>query len=260
MKKLNILAFGFLFLITGCESPRHDTVFQLSTIDALLAGVFEGDQSCSSLLKQGDQGIGTFNDLDGEMVVVEGKVYQVKADGKVYQPDPSLGTPFATICHFQNEIEFQLDSIADFPMIERMLNEKAPNQNLICAIKINGTFRAMKTRSVPRQHKPYPPLSVVTANQPEFRMENIEGTIVGFRFPPFVKGINMPGYHLHFISSDRTRGGHILSFDMVSGSCGIDILHQFFLKLPAESEAFAKIDHTRDRSVELQEVEGDTRR
>ncbi len=113
----------------------------------------------------------------------------------------------------------------------------------------------MKTRSVPAQKKPYPPLSQVTKNQPEFNYKNVSGIIVGFRCPPYVKGINVPGYHLHFISDDFTKGGHILDFKIKSGKCEIDLCDKFFLILPKDVTDFENVDLSKDRSEELMDVE-----
>ena len=113
----------------------------------------------------------------------------------------------------------------------------------------------MKTRSVPEQHKPYPPLKKVTKNQPEFETKNVSGTIVGFRCPPYVKGINVLGYHLHFISDNRTRGGHILSFEIKNGECEIDVLNQYFLMIPINDKEFTGTDLSINRAKELKEVE-----
>ena len=112
----------------------------------------------------------------------------------------------------------------------------------------------MRTRSVPAQKRPYPPLKEVTSNQPEFDMDNVFGTIVGFRCPLYVNGINVPGYHLHFINGDRTRGGHVLSFEMINGKCEVDVLDQFFLRLP-DTKDFAAVDLSKDRNKELKDVE-----
>jgi len=255
MKRFFFLAVWLCLLVSGCVTPARDTVFQASTIDALLAGVYEGDISCRRLLKHGDFGIGTFDGLDGEMVLLDGNMYQIKADGKVYEPNLSVKTPFATICQFSTDRAIPIKAGSDYKMIENLINEYAPNHNLFYAIKITGQFRSMKTRSVPAQQKPYPPLKEVTSNQPEFNMKNISGTIVGFRCPSYVKGINVPGYHLHFISNDRTQGGHVLSFEMVDGKCEIDVLNQYFLTLPANTKEFAKTDLSKDRSKELKDVE-----
>lgn len=255
MKRLFVLLLGICFIVSGCLTPQQDTVFQVSTIDALLAGVYDGDLSCHQLLKKGDFGIGTFDRLDGEMIVVDGNVFQVKADGKVYKPELSVNTPFATVCRFNPETSISLIAGLDFESVEELINKQFPNQNLFYAIKIKGHFKTMKTRSVPGQQKPYPPLGEVTKNQPEFEMEDISGTIIGFRCPAFVKGINVPGYHLHFLSDDCTKGGHIMSFQITEGSCDIDVLSTYSLQLPTSVTGFAETDLSKDRSKELKDVE-----
>ena len=255
MKRMYVVIAGVWLLLSGCAAPPQDTVYQASTIDALLAGVYDGDTSCRNLLQQGDFGIGTFDGLDGEMVLLDGEMFQVKADGKVYRPSLDTKTPFATVCNFTPEATIPVVAGSNFEAIEELLNEVAPNQNLFYAIKIKGHFRSMKTRSVPSQQKPYPPLREVTKNQPEFTMEDVSGTIVGFRCPAYVKGMNVPGYHLHFISNDRTKGGHILSFEVGYGQCELDALNRYALRLPVNSSEFAETDLTKDRSKELQDVE-----
>jgi len=255
MKKILSLIIVLCFVISGCATPEKNTAFQTSTIDALLAGVYDGNMSCGNLLKHGDFGIGTFNHLDGEMVTFNGVVYQVKSNGKVYKPDSAQETPFATVCEFVPDKVIPLKSELNYEGLKKQLDKVAPNQNLFYAIKITGKFKTMKTRSVPEQHKPYPSLKEVTKHQPEFNMENISGTVVGFRCPPYVKGINVPGYHLHFISDDKTRGGHILKFELLAGECEIDILNQYFLTLPVDDKEFAETNLSINRSKELDEVE-----
>lgn len=257
MKKASLLLFivAVFMLIVSNRNIKQDSIYQTSTIDALLAGVYDGETSLGKLLEHGNFGIGTFDHLDGEMLVLDSTVYQIKSDGKVYRPELSMKTPFATVCNWQPEKGIALNSGLTFPTVEQVLNEELPNQNLFYGIKISGTFKKMKTRSVPGQKKPYPPLKEVTKNQPEFMMEDVAGTIVGFRSPPFVKGINVPGYHLHFISKDRKKGGHILSFEITEATCSVDIINKYSLDLPRDISSFAKTDLTKDRSKELHEVE-----
>ena len=171
-------------LLSACAKPAADTVFQASTIDALLAGVYDGDISIQQVQQEGDFGIGTYDALDGEMILLDGAMYQVKADGKVYLPDPLGKTPFATVCNFSADTALPLPAGADFETVEQLLDDYAPNQNLFYAIKIEGHFKSMHTRSVPSQQKPYLPLKEVTKNQPEFTMTNVSGTIVGSGAPP----------------------------------------------------------------------------
>ena len=256
MKKYWVgISIGIYLVCLSCSTPIKNRVTQTSTIDALLAGLYDGNISCRELLRYGDTGIGTFDRLEGEMIIVDGAVYQVKADGNVYTPDLNTKTPFASVCHFTPDITLTLSRGLDFTALEKIIDQSFSNPNLFYAIRIKGKFARMKTRSVPAQRKPYLPLSEVTKSQPEFTMEDVSGTIVGFRCPPYVKGINVPGYHLHFISNDFKKGGHILNFEVANGTCEIDLLNQFFLILPENQESFKEVDLSRDRSEELEQVE-----
>ncbi len=253
-KGICILQALILTVLLGCGAPARNIIYQTSTIDALLLGIYDGDLSCRDLLKHGDFGIGTFDGLDGEMIILEGAVYQVKGDGQVHKPDPNTKTPFATTCYFNPGKTISIDARTDDKQIESLIDAAAPSQNLFCAIKITGHFRVMRTRSVPAQRKPYPPLKEVARNQTEFEMKDVYGTIVGFRCPPYVKGINVPGYHLHFINEDKNQGGHVLSFEMIKGKCGIDILNHYFLRLPYTKD-FAEADLSGDQDKDLNDVE-----
>ena len=253
----SFLIVVLLLFVAGCASPLPggDTITQVSTIDALLAGAYDGDTPCAELLRYGDTGIGTFDDLEGEMVVLDAKLYQVKADGGVYTPPPVIETPFAAVCRFQSDMTVPLEGRLRYDDLREQIDGAVPNKNVFCAVTITGTFSHMKTRSVPAQKKPYPPLVEVTKHQSEFLMADVEGTIVGFRCPPYVKGINVPGYHLHFISADRRRGGHVLEFEMVSGRCDVDVLNKLYVVLPADGASLKDIDLSRDRGTELEQVE-----
>jgi acetolactate decarboxylase len=245
-----------MLLTAACSSlPPQDTITQNATIDALLTGAYDGSMTCRELLSHGSLGIGTFDRLDGEMVLVDGGLYQVKADGKVYTPDRALTTPFAAVCAFSPDGKVAFDQGSDYAAVQRALDKLAPNPNLFCAVRIRGIFSRMHTRSVPPQEKPYPPLAEVTSHQPEFHLEDIPGQIVGFRCPAWVKGINVPGYHLHFISDDRTVGGHILGFEMAEGRGEVDICHRLLLILPGQDEMFGAADLSKDRAGELEAVE-----
>ena len=256
--RLAFLIIGVFLFASGCTRPRKDTLFQVSTIDALLAGVYDGNTSCRDLLAHGNFGLGTFNRLDGEMVVFRGKIYQIKTDGKAYTPPLSAKTPFATVCRFNADKEFPLPAGTTYPELKNLLEKYAPNPNLFYAIKITGLFRTIKTRSVPAQKKPYPPLAEVVRHQVVFNLHNVYGTIVGFRCPAYIKGINVAGYHLHFISRDRTQGGHVLSFELAEGKCAINTLNRYLLILPRKIKAFAETDLSEDRTQALKTVEEKT--
>ena len=249
-----IAGMGCCLGLAGCAGPSRNTVYQVSTIDALLAGTYDGDLSLRDLRRQGDFGIGTYDNLDGEMVLLDGTFHQVKSDGKVYAPDLRGETPFAAVCAFRPEQAFAVPQGADLEAVAALIDREAPNQNQFCAIRIDGTFKAVRTRSVPPQNRPFPPLKQIAATQPTFDLANVAGTIVGFRCPPFVAGVNVPGYHLHFLSQDGAKGGHILGFELVTGTAQVDELDRFVLQLPGTDD-FANVDLARDRQRELTGVE-----
>ena len=262
MKQKNLFKFFIVsaavsIFLSACNSPRtENTLSQVSTIDALLAGVYEGEITLKQLIAMGNTGIGTFDSLDGEMIVLDGKVYQVKADGKIYTPPLNTTTPFAAVINFQADDASLTKKDMDYPALQKMLDKISPRKNLFYAFKIKGNFATMKTRSVPRQKKPFPPLVEVVKNQPVFNMKNVSGTIVGFRCPAYVKGINVSGYHLHFLSDDRKRGGHILQFKMLKGAfVESDCSNKFFMVLPGSRNGFNEADLKTDRSKELHKVE-----
>jgi acetolactate decarboxylase len=251
MKK--ILFVLVLVFCSGCLPAAKNQITQTSTIDALLEGAYDGQITCRELLNYGNFGIGTFDKLDGEMTILQGKIYQIKSDGKVYRPALSTKTPFATVCNFQPDEQFPIQS-ADFKTAESIINEKVSNQNIFLAVEISGTFKHIKVRSVPAQQKPYPPLAEVAKTQPVFEMNDVRGTIVGFRTPAFAKGLNVTGCHFHFLSGNFTFGGHVLDFELETGKCRIDKCSKFLLILP-EDDSLKNIDLSKDKSKDLQKVE-----
>jgi acetolactate decarboxylase len=236
------------------DDRMANAVTQVSLLDALLASQFDGCLPCRELLEHGDLGIGTFDRMDGEMVIVDGTIYQVKADGKVYAPDPDNRTPFATVCHFRPEDTWSIDEPVDHRALEKVIDERASNQNVFCAVRVEGSFSSMHTHALQMQSKPYPPTAEVVKACVRFEMKDVSGTIVGFRAPPYVRGINDPGYHLHFLTDDKTQGGHVREFVMDRGTCAIDICANHFVILPEDGAALAGIDLSKDLVKEFEEA------
>lgn len=249
-----LLAGIGIILLAACAGGGN-RLTQTSTIDALLAGVYDGEMSCRELLRHGNFGIGTFDHLDGEMVVLDGMVYQVKVDGKVQRPKPDQKTPFAVIAEFQADSQPEIPVGLDFAALKKELDRLFPNQNQFIAFRLDGAFSRMKVRSVPAQEKPYRPLAEVVKEQKIYQLGAVSGTVVGFRSPPFVKGINVPGYHFHFLDEQRRAGGHILDLETGALVCRVDRLNTFTLILPEDDAALAGLDLGRDRSQALEKVE-----
>jgi acetolactate decarboxylase len=240
--------------LAGCAAPRN-SVTQIGAIDALLAGVYDGQVACGTLTRQGDVGLGTFDRLDGEMILLDGHIYQVRADGRVYSPSPRTTTPFAAVVKFRPTLTHELSGSISFREFQAQLDALLPNTNVVCVFRATGTFQQMKTRSVPAQAKPYVPLVEATRHQSVFELERCRGTVVGFRLPDFVKGINVPGYHAHFLTDNRQAGGHVLDFTLDEGTLELAVCSRIDLRLPTDAGALKGIDFSRDRKEDLDKAE-----
>jgi len=190
---------------------EHHVLFQASTIGALLDGAYEGDLSFAELAEHGDLGLGTLNGLDGEMVAIDGRFYRADVDGEVGEVGSDERTPFAVVTRFEPSFDISIDGPLDHAGLLARLDQLIPADAASCAIRLDGRFELVRARSVPRQSPPYRPLTEVVAEQHVFELTDVEGTMLGFRFPDYVEGIEVSGYHLHFISVDRQRGGHVLA-------------------------------------------------
>jgi len=254
MKKMLIPALALLLIITGCATAPKDTLMQVSTIDALLAGAYDGQMKLGELKKHGDLGLGTFDALEGEMIVINGKVYQARIDGSVVEMPNHATTPFATVVNFDEDQGELIHGPLNKEDLQNKIDQMMPNKNVFVAFRVDGMFPTMKVRSVPKQEKPYPPLADAAKHQAVFEYTDVSGTVLGFRSPAFVKGIGVPGYHLHFISRDRKIGGHVLELTLETASLQLDACNEFLLVLP-EKETFGDLDLSQDRSHELEKVE-----
>ena len=239
--------------VRGIEHPHH-TLFQTSTIDTLLSGNYEGDVSFAELRASGDFGLGTFDALDGEMIALDGDFYQVKADGRAYEVDERLKTPFAVVTFFEPDLRQALAGPMGYVDLCTCLDRILGEADVCHAVRVDGLFHYVKTRSVPRQRKPYPPLVEVVKYQPTFELRDVRGSFAGFRFPDDAQGLNVPAYHFHFVTEDRRAGGHLLECRMARGELYVDHEADLRLELPAGIEA-AEPDTSPDKSDALNRVE-----
>lgn len=231
---LSVFFLSVVFLFSGCchSGKTGDIVFQTSTLEALMEGGYEGTFTFGELREHGDIGLGTFQDLDGEMIAIDGQFYQIRADGTVHTVMDSATTPFAVMTFFDAEKTFLLDSSMDRGEFEQYLNSLLPEENVFYTFRISGKFSYIKTRSVPKQTKPYPPLKDVIEKQTIFEFRDSKGSIAGFRFPEVMKGLNSTGYHFHFLTEDRRAGGHVLEYVIKNAVISVDTDSAFSLLLP----------------------------
>jgi acetolactate decarboxylase len=230
------------------ERPIH-TVFQVSTSGALVAGVYDREVSVQAVLEHGDFGLGTFANLDGEMVVVDGRAFQVQGSGRVTEASRDAGAPFAVVTWFNPNAKGSIASVDSFRDLEARCDAFRGSGNIFYALRLDGHFKGVLTRAV---KPPQPGMRLVDAAkvQSEFTFTDIDGTLVGLWSPGFASAFSIPGYHFHFLSADRQHGGHLLDLKGDALQLEVEALTNFHLALP-ESEAFLKADLSKNTAEEL---------
>ncbi len=212
------------------EEHAAHVAFQASTLEALLDGAYDGDLTIEQLLRHGDLGLGTFDALDGEMVVLDGEVWRARADGSVERAPDDARTPFAVVTPFAADATVAIEETVEQEELLALARRAAGDVTV--ALRFDGQLDLVHARSVPPQRKPYPPLAEAAAAQREFDLGPVEGSLVGFVFPAWAGGVELPGAHLHAITADRTRGGHVLHARVGPGVLRVAAVADLHLELP----------------------------
>ena len=270
MKKLSaiILAAALLLSFTACSSQQEtkaeqtdannrETVYQVALLQSLTQGYYDGIIKVSELKEHGDIGIGTFEGVNGEMLVLDGTVYQALGDGTVQEAADDETVPFSNVTFFESDVKEEISGIKDINTLKDALTKTVENngKNMFCFVKLSGKFKTMNVRSEIKQEKPYKTLDVALAtDQREFNYENVKGTVVALYCPDYMGGLNTPGWHFHFISDDKTKGGHILELAFDSAEAEYDITPEFDMCL-SDNEDFQKMELAKDVSSAIKKVE-----
>ena len=242
------------------ESAPNDTetLYQVALLQSLAQGHFDGIITVEELKAHGDTGIGTFEGVNGEMIVLDGVVYQAIHDGTIQTPPDTETIPFSNVTFFDPDIRIQLTDVADMAALQEQLNQvvRENGANLFYMVKITGEFASIKVRSEYKQEKPYRELDVaLAADQVECDFENIRGTMVGLYCPSFMGGLNSIGWHFHFITEDLTRGGHVLQVSIGSAEAALDSTPAFSLALPETDADFQSMDLSRNMDEAIHRAE-----
>ena len=218
---------------------KENKMFQVSTLQALALGYSRSVITVAELLEEGDTGLGTFEDVNGEMIVLDGHCYRAKQDGSVIEVEPDAGVPFSAVAKLRGEREFPLENMKDIQSIRTELTRKIEERfglNSMHVIRIDGLFEKVDARSEAPYRSHHVTLkTVLDSNQTAFVFENIRGTLVGVYFPDHMDGINMPGWHLHFLSDDRTKGGHVFDVSIKEGTVRLDKINRVEIYLPKDA-------------------------
>lgn len=228
-------------------------VYLCAPVNALVEGIYEQNIPFSEVKEHGDFGLGTFNDLDGEMVMLDGCIYQITGEGSVNVIGEDVLTPFSCVSFFKAMTTDTLNMEMAYADFMNWLDLLLPSPNIFYAVRIEGVFTEVRTRSVPRQEN-YRPFVDVAKDQAVFEFKEIEGTLAGFFTPTFMASVNVPGWHLHFLSADLQHGGHLLECSPKSIRVGVQFLPVLELALPMDL-SFLTCDFTRDIGSDLEKAE-----
>ncbi|MDQ3963285.1 MAG: acetolactate decarboxylase [Actinomycetota bacterium] len=221
-------------------------IWQNAPAIALESGCYDGLTPISELRQHGDLGIGAFDQLDGELVAVDGVFYQVTGDAAAHVPDDSVTLPFCQVTMFGGKESHNLPSEVTADTLLDLADGWMGTQNLYYSYRIDGSFRSLALRCLPKQSKPFPPLAEVAKDLPRFSYDVAEGTMVGFRAPVYVGNLSPPGFHLHFISADRRFGGHVLSFEGADATITLELVERQEILFPNSADFATKelmVDH-----------------
>ena len=235
---------------------RRTRFTQVSLFSVLLSGRYGGVISVGEVKKLGNMAIATMDRLDGEMQMIDGVVYQACADGRVYRPGDDATIPFGTIAEFHAERTVELSDVPSYEEFEARMNELCPAENVPLAIHFTGDFSHMKVRAVARQERDGVGLAEAAGNEAVFEFPAVRGDLVGFRLPGYVKGVNAPGWHLHFVDAERRHGGHVVNFLIQEGELRCCNAKDFQIRLP-DASTLAGLDLARDWSGELRQAEAE---
>jgi acetolactate decarboxylase len=232
---------------------EHHTLYQVSTAGALVEGVYQGAVSVGVVREHGDFGLGTFEDLDGEMVVLDGHVFRVSSSGEVHEVPDDVTTPFAVVTRFGDPDVVVVESVDDLAALTGAVDRLRDSANVFFAVRVEGRFDALHVRAACRT-APGVPLAVATEQQAEFELGPVDGTMVGFWSPPYASGVEVAGYHLHFVSADHRAGGHVLECRGRDLRVQVQEESDVHLALP-DTIAFRGADLTRDPTADLDRAE-----
>ena len=235
----------------------HHTLWQLSTSTAVVEGVFGGALQVKDLIDHGDFGLGTFEQLDGEGILLDGVCWQVRADGSVIKAPPEEAIPFWVATHFEAERHLTVSAIQSLQELGEQIDPVCPGANFFVAIRVKGVFEHVEMRTVSRVPEGMGLLEA-SNNQTTFKAEKVSGSLVGFWSPTHTTSLNIPGYHFHFLADDHSSGGHVLDVKADALEVELDFQSNLRLALP-ETKQFLEADLSRDISEDLHQAEGVSR-
>ena len=278
MKKA-LLCTAMLLILSGCTTaapetgttsqnaaqpePRQtasadrETIFQVSLLQGLTLGDYYGSVTVKELKEKGDTGIGTFEGVNGELIMLDGEVYTAKSDGSVEVAPDDETIPFSNVTFFDADTTEEISGISNINDLKDHLNGKVEEfgKNRFYMIRIDGSFKKVSARSELKQEEPYKTLAdALSTDQREFDFDETKGTVVGLYCPEFMSDLNAAGWHFHYVSENKQNGGHVLDLDIDNAELKWDNTDGFNMLLP-ETKMLPELDLTQDQSADIKKVE-----
>lgn len=254
--KLLLLLLILPYTAARAQSPDSTScLFHVGMANTLLGGLYEGFYPVDLLKSKGNFGIGAPHLLDGELLIIDGRVWQTTSVDSTFEASDELLVPYAAVHDFKPIRSVRLSGTYSRDELYATLDSLLKPHNGMYGVKVSGLFTSITTRAFPAvTDQPAPPLASIMDRQVLFNHANQRGSLVGYRLPPFMVGMNFPGYHFHFISDDKRRGGHMTDFMATNITIEYDRIHRFEVQLP-EREDFDLFDFSADRSNEARTIQ-----
>lgn len=260
MKKIWLLTAVLCgcFLLAGCSNVNDtETLNQVSLLQGLTLWDYYGSKSIWEVKELGNIGLGTFDGLNGELIMLDWIIYRANDELSIEIPSDDELIPFANVTFFDNDLSYELKDIKNIDELKSELDKKVEElgNNRIYVISIDGKFNSIHIRSERKQTEPYKPLvDVLRVDQTEKKLDNVEGTVVALYTPDYMGDLNAAGWHFHFITKDKQTGGHVLNLDLENGTIIWDFTDNFKLHLP-DGKFFKSLDLTVNQDDDIKEVE-----
>ena len=240
------------------SNNMEQIMYQVSTLQALAVGYTRGVVSVDDFLQHGDIGIGTFEWVDGEMILLDGECYRALEDGTAVLAESDMSVPFGVTTFFRQDTSFSAQDVEDIEALKQMLDLKIEEDfglNSMHIVRIDGTFSQISARSASAYHSQHVTLKeILLKTQKEFTLRDIRGTLVCVYFPDYMDTINAAGWHLHFLSEDKSCGGHVIDLKMKQGTVIINKISRVQIELP-NTPAFDTYSLKDASQEEIKEVE-----
>lgn len=256
-----LLTAMFLVNTASAAHVNREVIYQVALLQSLALGEFEGSITVKQLKTFGDTGIGTFEGVDGEMIVLDGVVYRANQQCKINVVDDKVTVPFSNVTFFDKDFSVKLNNV-DKDALEKILNEQVEKhgRNSFYMVKISGEFASMHVRSELGAKKPFNQTLVeLLKTQNEVDKENVRGTVVGLYCPDFMTSLNSAGWHFHFVSDDKKFGGHVLGLNLKNGEAQFDKTDNFRMSLPP-TKSFQERNFKADLREDIRKAEQDSQR